>query len=198
MLKKLTNLMPHSMRTRLPLSYAAIALVTAVAVGAVLLVTLRNYYAERELDRMYHGANAIGVLVERMLEENTPISSLQTRLDSFAFFSQAQVRVLDPQRQLIAQSTNPSGINYGVFPGIRRTIKRCRADRIKMYFEVQSFPGNAGTEFSMPAPVGPGFPDDGQADTRVFVDGSPYGVHLKPDWEISVTDVPTKRRRPHS
>ena len=40
--KKLASFIPHSMRMRLPLSYAAIALVTTIAVGAVLLVTLRS------------------------------------------------------------------------------------------------------------------------------------------------------------
>jgi signal transduction histidine kinase len=180
--KKLASLIPHSMRTRLPLSYAAIALVTAVAVGAVLLMTLRSYYAERELDRMNRGAGAIGFLVERMLEENTPVSSLQTRLDSFAFFSQAQVRVLNPDHQLIAESTNPSGINMVYFRGPNTEDT---PSNTKMLFEVQSFPGDAQGEFTMPAPFGPGVPDDGQAGTRVFVDGSPYGVHLKPDWETN-------------
>ena len=59
---KLSNMIPRSMRTRLPLSYAAIALVTAIAVGAVLLITLRNYYAERELERMNRAASAMGYL----------------------------------------------------------------------------------------------------------------------------------------
>lgn len=183
---KLTRLIPHSMRTRLPLSYAAIALVTAVAVGAVLLVTLRNYYAERELDRMNRGASAIGFLVEQMLEENTPVTELQTRLDSFAFFSQAQVRVLDANHQVVAQSTNPSGVNMVYFRSQRSQDVPNKTDR--MLFEVQSFPNDVKGEFPFPPPYTTGLVDDGQdglASTRVFVDGSPYGVHLKPDWEIS-------------
>jgi len=183
---KLTRLIPHSMRMRLPLSYAAIALVTAVAVGAVLLTTLRNYYAERELDRMNRGANAIGFLVERMLEENTPVTELQTRLDSFAFFSQAQVRVLDANHQVVAQSINPSGVNMVYFRSQRSQDVPTKTDR--MLFEVQSFPGDAKGEFPLPPAFATGQVDDGsdgQVGTRMFVDGSPYGVHLKPDWEIS-------------
>jgi len=42
--------LPTSIRWRLPLSYAAIALLAALSLGAVLLTTLRNYYLQRELD----------------------------------------------------------------------------------------------------------------------------------------------------
>ncbi|MEP6987169.1 MAG: HAMP domain-containing protein, partial [Chloroflexota bacterium] len=184
--KKLASFMPHSMRTRLPLSYAAIALVTAVAVGAVLLITLHNYYGERELDRMNRGAGAIGVLVERMMQDGTPVSALQPRLDSFAFFSQAKVRLLDVQHQVIAESNDPSTVNMVSFHsqdgpdvGLGATT------RVKMLFDVQPFQGGETSGFAMSAPVGPGFPDDGQAGNRVFVDGSPYGVHVKPDWDIT-------------
>lgn len=183
--KKLTQLIPHSMRTRLPLSYAAIALVTAVAVGAVLLITLRNYYAERELDRMNRGASAIGFLVERMMEDGTPTSAMQTRLDSFAFFSQAKVRLLDATHKVIAESNDPSNVNMVSFHPSDNQQDLEPTNRIKMLFEVQPFPGTGNATFSMTAPVGTDFPDGGQAGTRVFVDGSPYGVHIKPDWDIS-------------
>jgi len=183
--KKLASLIPHSMRTRLPLSYAAIALVTAVAVGAVVLLTLRNYYAERELDRMNRGADAIGYLVERMLEENTPVSAMQVRLDSFAFFSQAKVRLLDATHQVIAESSDPSNVNMVSFHP-PENLDHAPKNTVKMLFEVQSFPGNDNNAgYAVSSPIGTGYPDDTQPGTRVFVDGSPYGVHVKPDWDIS-------------
>lgn len=177
---KLSNMIPRSMRTRLPLSYAAIALVTAIAVGAVLLITLRNYYAERELDRMNRGASAIGYLVEQLLEEKTPVSTIQSRLDSFAFFSQAKVRLLDPQHQLIAESTAPSNINMVSFHA--QSPEDITTSAEKMLFEVQPFPKNDTGEFGIPPPFGI---DEGQKSTRVYVDGTPYGVHIKPDWDAN-------------
>ncbi len=108
------TLFPHSIRARLPLSYAAIALVTAVAVGAVLLVTLRGYYAERELDRMNHAGMSIGLVIERMLEEKIPSDVLQARLDSIAFFSQARIKLLDADQKLIIESRT-NGVNMVSF-----------------------------------------------------------------------------------
>lgn len=111
---KTLAIFPHSIRARLPLSYAAIALVTAVAVGAVLLITLRTYYAERELERMNHAGVSIGLLVERMLEEKIPPDVLQARLDSIAFFSQARIKLLDADQKLIIESRT-NGVNMVSF-----------------------------------------------------------------------------------
>lgn len=113
-LTKKFKLYPYSIRARLPLSYAAIALVTAVAVGAVLLVTLRSYYAERELERMNHAGMSIGLLVEKMLEEQIPPDVLQARLDSIAFFSQARIKLLDADQKLIIESRT-NGVNMVSF-----------------------------------------------------------------------------------
>ena len=44
------DVIPRSIRWRLPLTYAAIALLAALALGAVLLVTLRSYYSQQETD----------------------------------------------------------------------------------------------------------------------------------------------------
>jgi hypothetical protein len=41
---------PKSIRWRLPLSYALIALLTTLALGAVLLISLQRYYRQQELD----------------------------------------------------------------------------------------------------------------------------------------------------
>jgi hypothetical protein len=40
--------LPKSLRWRLPLSYAAIALLAALSLGAVLMLSLGDYYAEQE------------------------------------------------------------------------------------------------------------------------------------------------------
>ena len=42
------TIMPRSLRWRLVLSYSGIALLAAVCLGVVLLITLRSYYLQRE------------------------------------------------------------------------------------------------------------------------------------------------------
>ncbi|NIV33527.1 MAG: hypothetical protein GWN58_29995, partial [Anaerolineae bacterium] len=50
--------MRRSIRWELPLSYAAIALLATLALGAVLLLTLRGYY--RQLEQAYLESSALG------------------------------------------------------------------------------------------------------------------------------------------
>jgi signal transduction histidine kinase len=95
---------PTSIRWRLPLSYAAIALLAALSLGAVLLTTLRNYYLRRELDYLMNNAQAISAAVTDLLERDTPPAALQSQLKSFSFLSQTRVRLLDEDQRLLADS----------------------------------------------------------------------------------------------
>ncbi|MSP11842.1 MAG: HAMP domain-containing histidine kinase [Chloroflexi bacterium] len=99
--------MPQSIRWRLPLSYAAIALLAALALGAVLLFTLRNYYLQRELDYLRANADAFSPVMASIVEANLPMEAVQSQLKSFAFLSQTQVRMLDATRRLVADSGSP-------------------------------------------------------------------------------------------
>ena len=49
-------MIPKSIRWRLPLSYAGIALLATLVLGGVMLAILRSYYLDRELD--FLGSNA--------------------------------------------------------------------------------------------------------------------------------------------
>ena len=49
---------PHSIRWRLTLSYAGIVLLAALALGMILLTTVRSYYQQRE--QLYLADNAQG------------------------------------------------------------------------------------------------------------------------------------------
>jgi hypothetical protein len=53
-------MIPKSVRWRLPLSYAAIALLAALVLGGVLLAVLRNYYDQFEVDYLRRQVLAIG------------------------------------------------------------------------------------------------------------------------------------------
>jgi signal transduction histidine kinase len=95
---------PKSIRWRLPLSYAAIALLAAVALGAVLLTVLRGYYAQREYDHLRGNAETIAQTVSEMYYYQLPDELVEAQLESLAFLAQARIRVLDADGQPIADS----------------------------------------------------------------------------------------------
>lgn len=94
----------YSVRWRLPLSYAAIALLTAVALGGLLLFTLRRYYDQQE--RKYLTATARIVIgpLEEMYRDNRTAEEIQSSVQMFAFLAQARVRLLDESMQEVADS----------------------------------------------------------------------------------------------
>jgi len=100
-------MIPKSVRWRLPLSYAAIALLATLALGLVLLATLRGYYRRQELDYLTHNAQAMGSSVARLMELDVPTSVLQTQLRSLAFLSKTRVRLLDAASSVLVDSGAP-------------------------------------------------------------------------------------------
>lgn len=101
-------MLPTSIRWRLPLSYAAIALLTALALGLVLLTTLRSFYHRQELDYLTQNAQAIGARLTPLLQSDPPPEALRSQLSSFAFLSQTQIRLLNPEGQLWVDSGPPA------------------------------------------------------------------------------------------
>lgn len=100
-------MIPKSIRWRLPLSYAAIALLAALALGVVLLTTLRSYYIQRELDYLNRNAQAISLAVLYLLESDPSPEALEARLRSFSFLSQTRVRLMDETGAVVADSLSP-------------------------------------------------------------------------------------------
>lgn len=106
-----------SLRTQLPVSYASIALITTTLIGAVLLFIIWNYY--HGLEEKYLNSNLHGTAnnLTRIVEENdiTDPESLIEYSDVFqnqanvtAFLIQSRMRVLDIERNVIADSGSPS------------------------------------------------------------------------------------------
>lgn len=93
-----------SMRVRLPLTYAAIALLSALVLGSVLIFTLRDYYAGRERAYMLERAKALQAALAPMLQESLPLDVLQAQIKNLAFFAQARVRLLDTEQQPLADT----------------------------------------------------------------------------------------------
>jgi signal transduction histidine kinase len=92
----------YSIRWRLSLSYAAIALLATLALGSVLLLTLRGHYLRVEHDYVQSNAQAISLSLAQLLEGDPSPEALQSQLDSFAFLSNAYVRLLDAEQELVA------------------------------------------------------------------------------------------------
>ena len=99
--------MRRSIRWELPLSYAAIALLATVALGAVLLLTLRGYY--RQLEQAYLEGNALAFsyTLAPLLMDDPPAESLQAEVLGLSFLSQARVRLLDQDGFPLADSDTP-------------------------------------------------------------------------------------------
>jgi signal transduction histidine kinase len=106
-----------SMRVRLPLTYAAIALLTAFALGGVLYITLLGYYTKQERIYLTNRAAAIQGVLSKMVEGGAPSDALEAQVSSLAFFAQARVRILDNKQHVLADSGDPTkGDIFSVLP----------------------------------------------------------------------------------
>jgi signal transduction histidine kinase len=106
-----------SMRVRLPLTYAAIALLTALALGGVLYFTLNGYYMKQERIYLMDRAAAIQGILSKMVEGGAPPNALKAQVSSLAFFTQARVRLLDNKQHVLADSGDPTqGDIFSVLP----------------------------------------------------------------------------------
>ena len=181
-------MIPQSIRWRLTLSYAAIALLAALVLGAVLLTILQSYYSQRELDYLRGNAKAIGQGLSIMVESKVPAEALQLQVENFSFLSQTRVRALDTNGRVLQDSGVPKQINVAV-----GTVKRAFFIRDQVegsspsdYVRIISF-GNGLAEtmpitkpavrFEMPLPQG----DEVVAYKSMPVAGALYGFGLNPD-----------------
>src|SRR5512142_753886 len=111
-------MIPRSIRWRLTLSYAAIALLAALALGVVLLTTLRGYYQQREQDYLITNAQGITPKFAEAIKDGVP---LDEQAQGLAFLLQARVRVLGVDKQVLADSGLPDEL--GIALGAGRVTK---------------------------------------------------------------------------
>ncbi len=111
-------MMFRSIRSRLALSFAAIALLAALAIGALLLLILQNYYAERELSYLDGNAKIIATEMVKPILGNLPHDEIQSQIANLAFLSQTRVQVYDANGELLADSGLPNkvDVSLGVVP----------------------------------------------------------------------------------
>jgi two-component system OmpR family sensor kinase len=96
-----------SIRWKLSLTYAGIALVTALAMGAVLLLTLRSYYGGQEQAYLEKNARAVNLAIAPLLTSEKPPEELGMHIKLLSFLSQIRVRLLDAQGRLVVDSGTP-------------------------------------------------------------------------------------------
>ncbi len=93
-----------SIRWRLPLSYAAIALLATISLGILLLLILRGFYLRQERDFLNRNAQAIANQLAPFLRAEIPQGALQSQVEGYAFLTQTRVRLLDADGRPLADS----------------------------------------------------------------------------------------------
>jgi signal transduction histidine kinase len=106
------DMVRRSIRWQLPISYAGIALLSALALGTTLLLVLRGYYSQREYDYLQGNASAITSVMSNMSDEGMPTAAIQTHLETYSFLAQVRVRYLSLDGSVIADSGIPSERNF--------------------------------------------------------------------------------------
>ncbi len=145
---------PKSIRWRLTLSYAAIALLAAAALGVVLLTTLRGYYQQRELDYLVSNAQGVTFKFGEAIKKGVP---LDEQAQGLAFLLQARVRVLGVDKQVLADSGLPDQLGIAVGTG-KFTMpvsnpNDLKADRFTI-IAIRSKPSAATGALPIPGPSG--------------------------------------------
>lgn len=98
----------NSIRWRLAFSYAAIALLAAIALGLVLYTVLRGYYDNQEARYLQESAMRVGIVASELMDKNVPAPLIQDQSTSWSFFLQARVRIEDISGRVIADSGVPN------------------------------------------------------------------------------------------
>jgi signal transduction histidine kinase len=93
-----------SIRVRLPISYALIALLTAGVLGGILLLSLQNFYTLQERTYLENSANLMSPGIAQVVEGGESEQRLQGYIHSLSFLIQARIRLLDPQENVLADS----------------------------------------------------------------------------------------------
>jgi signal transduction histidine kinase len=106
-------MIPSSLRWRLPLSYAAIALLTTLALGAILLATLRGFYRQQELEYLWGNARAISEEMTSILQSEPGAGFLPAQVKGLAFLSQTRVKIVDPAKESLLADSGDPGLGDG-------------------------------------------------------------------------------------
>jgi signal transduction histidine kinase len=171
-------MMFKSIRSRLALSFAGIALVAALALGAVLLAILRNYYSNQEFDYLVGNSESVSTVITAMMSGRAPHDEMQSQVDNLAFLTQTRIDVYGPDGQLLYDSGSPQNVsvNFGV---MKQTLIQTSdvLPKNKVFISV-------GDSKSIPVPLEAGAtPKDVFLYRSMQAGGSAYGFVLRPPGE---------------
>jgi signal transduction histidine kinase len=167
-------MMFKSIRTRLALSFAGIALVAALVLGAVLLTILRDYYSNQELNYLRINTQSVSTVVAAMMSAHASHDEVQSQVESLAFLTLTRIQVYGLDGQLLHDSGSPQKlkVNLGV---VKQTFiqNSNTLSKDKIFISVGGSPSN---ELAFPVP-----------DT---VDGSPSNESAFPVPDTVTKPVP--------
>ena len=186
-------MIPRSVKWRLPLSYAAIALLATLSLGVVLLITLRGYYTQRERVYLVSNAQAVSAVATSLIEEKAPPKVFQLQLSNLSFLSQTRIRLLDVEGRPLAESGAPwvSQISLGAAP-VSESLPDGAEPDLRSFIVVLDRPDRmlATGQERLPLPV-PIEAETGAVDSSggqgilivrtMPVVGTPYGFRLNVD-----------------
>jgi signal transduction histidine kinase len=93
---------PLPMTLRLPLTYAAIALLVTLSIGVVLLTTLQRYYTAREVEYLQTNAINISNVLALLMESDIPPEEIQAQVEFFSFLARTRIEILSETGELVA------------------------------------------------------------------------------------------------
>lgn len=99
-----------SIRWQLSLSYAGIALLATLLLGMIMLGILARYFAIQESNYLIETAGEIGDKASFFLDDNLPEEKLNGLMESFSFYVDAQIRLMDAEGKVFADSGPPQPI----------------------------------------------------------------------------------------
>src|SRR5262245_13059762 len=170
----------NSIRWRLPASYAVIALLAALSLGSMMLLVLRGYYTNQEREYLYGNATALQPVIAQILQSDLPEGSLQDQIRGLAFLSQTQIRLLDANERILADSGIPESnqvvaVSAGM-PFVGNVMFSMPVDVPQNQGPVLIYRSDESAPFSQD--IAPGEKQvftDKSADIIVPVSASPYG-----------------------
>jgi two-component system sensor histidine kinase MprB len=99
-----------SIRWQLSLSYAVIALLAALLLGAIMLVILMRYFTIQESNYLIETAYDIGEKTPYFMDEDLPNERLTEVMKKLSFYVDAQIRLLDEDGKVLVDSGPPQPI----------------------------------------------------------------------------------------
>lgn len=99
-----------SIRWQLSLSYAGIALLATLLLGIIMLGILARYFAIQESNYLIETASELGGKIFIAVDDDLADEELNGYMERFAFYINGQIRLLDADGKLVADSGLPQPI----------------------------------------------------------------------------------------